>query len=475
MKQSVQQLLRDKPVARWSVLVLMASTMLFAYMFVDILSPLKDLLESYKGWDSESFGRFAGSEMFLNVFFFFLIFAGVILDKMGARRTAILSGVVMVIGAITKYYAVSEAFAGSSLETWFTNNFNLPKTWWNVTPFFEGMPASAKLASIGFMIFGCGVEMAGITVSRAIVKWFQGYELAMAMGVEMAIARLGVAAAVLLGPRIAKIGGIVDISRPVLLCVVLVLVGLMSFICFFIMDKKLDDQIGHSTEEKDDPFKFADLGRLFGSPTFLIVALLCALYYSAIFPFQKYAINMLQCNLNISADDAGLIFFWFPLGAAAITPFLGNFLDRKGKGASMLMLGAVLMISCHLLFAFLPHFGGAKFVVAIASIVLLGISFSLVPAALWPSVPKLVDNKLLGSAYAVIFWIQNIGLYSFPMIIGAVLASSNRGITDPLKYDYTNPMLLFACLGIAALFLGFVLKAMDKKKGYGFEEPNIKK
>lgn len=470
----LQKTMRDKPALRWTVLVLIASTMLFAYMFVDILSPLKDLLESEKHWDSEAYGRFAGSEMFLNVFFFFLIFAGIILDKMGARRTALLSGVVMVIGAFVKYYAVSPSFEGSVLANWFESSFNLPKTWWNVTPFFEGMPASAKMASIGFMIFGCGVEMAGITVSRAIVKWFQGYELAMAMGVEMAIARLGVAAAVLLGPRIAKMNGIVDLSMPVLLCVALIFIGLIFFFSFFLMDKKLDAEIGHNTEEKDDPFKLSDLGNLFKSPTFIIVALLCALYYSAIFPFQKYAINMLQCNLNITSDTAGWIFFWFPLGAAAITPFLGNFLDKKGKGATMLIVGACLMIACHLLFAFLPHFGSLKFVIAITSIVLLGISFSLVPAALWPSVPKLVDNKLLGSAYAVIFWIQNIGLYSFPMIIGSVLKSSNPNVTDPLQYDYTNPMLVFATLGIVALLFGFILKFMDKKKGYGLEEPNIK-
>ncbi|KGN88909.1 transporter [Porphyromonas crevioricanis] len=474
MDQTVQTM-RDKPLLRWTVLILLASTMLFAYMFVDILSPLQAMLTTNKGWSPVDYGNFAGSEMFLNVFFFFLIFAGIILDKMGARRTAILSGVVMVIGAFLKYYAVSSAFEGSAAEAFFTNNFNLPKAWWNVTPFFEGMAPSAKMASVAFMIFGCGVEMAGITVSRAIVKWFQGYELAMAMGVEMAIARLGVAAAVLLGPRIADMSGLVDVSRPVLLCAALMCIGLLSFFAFFFMDKKLDAEIGHSTEEKDDPFKFKDLGRLFGSKTFLIVALLCMLYYSAIFPFQKYAINMLQCNLNMSSEDAGWIFFFFPLGAAAITPFLGNFLDHKGKGATMLMLGAILMISCHSLFAFLPHFAGAKTVIAFLAIILLGISFSLVPAALWPSVPKLVEGKLLGSAYAVIFWIQNIGLYSFPMIIGNVLRSSNPNVEDPLQYNYMNPMLVFASLGIAALILGFWLKAEDRRKGYGLELPNIKK
>lgn len=182
---------------------------------------------------------------------------------------------------------------------------------------------------------------------------------------------------------------------------------------------------------------------------------------------------MLQCNLDFTAEQAGLIFFVFPLGAAAITPFLGNYLDKKGKGATMLILGAILMIICHLSFAFLLP-ATKSVVVAYMGIILLGVSFSLVPAALWPSVPKLVDSRLLGSAYAVIFWIQNIGLYAFPMIIGSVLQSTNPGVTNPLEYNYTVPMILFASLGVLALVLGFCLKAEDKKKGYGLEMPNIK-
>ncbi|KGN71369.1 nitrate/nitrite transporter [Porphyromonas sp. COT-239 OH1446] len=475
MTEQVKLTMRDKPLYRWAALILLSATMFFAYMFVDVLSPLQANLQELRGWDPSAYGHFAGSEMFLNVFVFFLIFAGIILDTIGARRTAILSGVVMVLGALVKYFAISEAFIGSSAEAWFSNNLNFPSEWWNITPFYAGMPASAKMAAVGFMIFGCGVEMAGITVSRAIVKWFRGYEMALAMGLEMAIARIGVAVVVLLGPKALGMGGVIDISRPVLLCTALVFIGLLSLIAFFFMDRKLDREVGASNEEKDDPFKPKDLVSLFTSPTFLIVALLCVLYYSAIFPFQKYAINMLQCNLQISAEDAGMIFFWFPLGAAAITPFLGNFLDRRGKGASMLIIGAVLMIVCHLTFAFLPHISSSLATpVALGAIVLLGISFSLVPASLWPSVPKLVDERLLGSAYAVIFWIQNIGLYSLPMVIGAVLRSSNPGVEDPLLYNYTQPMLVFASLGVAALVLAFVLKAMDRKKGYGLELPNVK-
>lgn len=471
MVETFQKKLSDSPAWRWTALVLLASAMFFAYIFVDILSPLQEFLQTQHGWDPIAYGRFAGSEPFLNVFVFFLIFAGIILDKMGVRFTAILSGAVMVVGASINYYALTEGFEASSLKVWFDNNLNLPLAAWNVTPFYDGMPASAKLSAIGFMIFGCGAEMAGITVSRGIVKWFKGKEMALAMGIEMAIARVGVAVVVIASPAIASIHPI-DVSRPVAYELLLLIIGLICFIVYGFMDKKLDAQ--GVEEEKDDPFKVSDIGKILSLKMFWIVALLCVLYYSAIFPFQKYAINMLQCNLNFTAEQAGMVFFVFPLGAAAVTPFLGNYLDRHGKGASMLILGALLMVVCHLVFAFVVP-ATQSVIITYAAIILLGISFSLVPAALWPSVPKLIDDKLIGSAYALIFWIQNIGLYAFPMIIGSVLRSSNPGVTDPLKYNYTVPMLVFASLGVIALILGFLLKALDKKKGYGLEEPNIQK
>lgn len=471
MVETFQKKLSDSPAWRWTALVLLASAMFFAYIFVDILSPLQEFLQTQHGWDPIAYGHFAGSEPFLNVFVFFLIFAGIILDKMGVRFTAILSGVVMVVGASINYYALTEGFEASSLKVWFDNNLNLPLAAWNVTPFYDGMPASAKLSAIGFMIFGCGAEMAGITVSRGIVKWFKGKEMALAMGIEMAIARVGVAVVVIASPAIASIHPI-SVSRPVAYELLLLIIGLICFIVYGFMDKKLDAQ--GVEEEKDDPFKVSDIGKILSLKMFWIVALLCVLYYSAIFPFQKYAINMLQCNLNFTAERAGMVFFVFPLGAAAVTPFLGNYLDRHGKGASMLILGAMLMVVCHLVFAFVVP-ATQSVIITYAAIILLGISFSLVPAALWPSVPKLIDDKLIGSAYALIFWIQNIGLYAFPMIIGSVLRSSNPGVTDPLKYNYTVPMLVFASLGVIALILGFLLKALDKKKGYGLEQPNIQK
>ena len=549
MTEKVATLLRDKASARWTALILLAMAMFFSYVFMDILSPIKDLLESTRGWDPDAFGTYAGSETFLNVFIFFLIIAGIILDKMGVRFTAILSGLVMLVGATINWYAVTESFMGSSLKVWFDNHLNYIPLFdeLGVSPFYEVMPASAKLSAIGFMVFGCGVEMAGITVSRGIVEWFKGKEMALAMGSEMALARLGVATCMIFSPVIAKMFGRIDVSRSVAFGVILLIIALVMFIVYFFMDRKLDAQTGEAEEK--EPFKVKDIGTILSSSGFWLVALLCVLYYSAIFPFQKYAVNMLQCNLTFEAlpegsfwssntvaiiqyvvmlvvaataftsnfskgiakyvllivsivslvvfclmayhrQSAESIFAVFPLLAVGITPILGKFVDNKGKAATMLMLGSILLIVCHLTFAFvLPMFRGNQVggvVVAFVTILILGSSFSLVPASLWPSVPKLVDSKVIGSAYALIFWIQNIGLWLFPMLIGKVLKSSNPQIVEQLNagtidaetaatsYNYTNPLIMLACLGVAAFVLGFVLKIVDKKKNLGLELPNIK-
>jgi len=467
MTERVQKNLSDSPAIRWTALILISSVMFFAYMFVDVLSPLQTMLEKAPlNWTADTYGTFAGSEYFLNVFAFFLIFAGIILDKMGVRFTAILSGIVMVVGASIKLYAISPAFSegGGAL-------YNLLNSFWT------SFPATAKLASLGFMIFGCGVEMAGITVSKAIVKWFTGKELALAMGLEMAIARLGVFAVFRMSPWLAESGAI---TTPVAICCLLLCIGLLNFTIYFFLDRKLDKQIGEMNEEPEEPFKVSDIGKLFTSKTFLIVAFLCVLYYSAIFPFQKFATNMLESRLDISSADAASLFSWFPIGAMVLTPLLGSFLDHKGKGASMLMLGAILMTVCHLIFAIYPLSSDSKWI-AYMAIIVLGVSFSLVPAALWPSVPKLVENRYLGSAYSVIFWIQNIGLMLFPVIIGKALSFANPGVAEAIQagqdasYDYTLPMLIFASLGIFAFILGIWLKIEDRKKGYGLELPNIKK
>ena len=447
--------MNDKWYLRWGALILIASMMFFAYMFVDVMSPLKSLIESERGWSSSTFGTYAASEYFLNVFVAFLIFAGIILDKMGIRFTGLLSASLMVIGAGIKYIGISDWFQATEFCAWLGS-------WWT------SFPASAKVASFGFMIFGCGCEMAGTTVSKAIAKWFEGKEMALAMGMEMAIARLGVFAVMWLAPMVS---GWFDQSvvAPVAFCTVLLIVGLLNYAIFVLMDQKFDKELIASGEKKEEAseeeFQIKDLGKIFSSKMFWLVALLCVLYYSAIFPFQRYAPNFLEVTLGIDAESAARLFSCFPVLAMCLTPFLGALLDFKGKGATMLMVGAVIMIACHLSFAFLlPAFPSKA--LALLLVVTLGVSFSLVPAALWPSVPKIIDAKILGSAYCVIFWIQNIGLCLVPLLIGTVLDATGT---------YVAPMVIFSSFGVLAFIMSFYLKIEDKKKGYGLELPNIKK
>ena len=447
--------MNDSPVARWSVLILVALMMFFAYMFVDVMSPLKSLVESSLGWNSGVFGTYAASEYILNVCGF-LIIAGVILDKLGVRFSGVLSAGLMVLGAAIKFVGVSDWFQTTQFAQWLGS-------WW------VEMPASAKMASLGFMIFGCGCEMEGTNVSKILAKWFKGKEMALAMGLEMAIARLGVFGAMWIAPAISNKFG-ASIMAPVGFCAALLVIGLINFIIFGIMDRKFDSQLveaGLATEEKspEDEFHVSDLGAIFKSKMFWIVALLCVLYYSAIFPFQRYATNFIEETLSIPNDEAAHLFSFFPVLAMVLTPLLGMFLDRVGKGASMLMAGACVMIVCHLSFAFLLPVLPYKWFATLL-IVVLGVSFSLVPAALWPSVPKIIDEKILGSAYCLIFWVQNIGLCLVPVLIGNLREATG---------GYLVPMIVFAALGVLAFVFSLLLKKEDKKKGYGLELPNIQK
>ena len=456
MVAQLKQTLRDSAAARWTVLILVASMMFFAYMFVDILSPLASLLNETLSWDQGVFGTYAAGEYLLNVFGF-LIFAGIILDKMGVRFTGLLSASLMVIGAGIKYFGIS--WADANTVAWLN-------AWW------PSMPGSAKLAMFGFMIFGCGCEMAGTTASKILAKWFKGKEMALAMGLEMAIARLGVFGAMWLSPMLSQrfaVDGTNSVVAPLLFASLLLVVGLLNFFVFTIMDTRFDAELvaaGETTDLKDpeDEFHVSDLKQIFSSKMFWIIALLCVLYYSAIFPFQRFATNFLEETLSISNAEAAGLFKWFPILAMVLTPFLGAFIDYKGKGASMMLLGAVIMILCHGVFAFvLPAYPSKA--LALVTILVLGVSFSLVPASMWPSVPKIIDEKVLGSAYCLIFWVQNVGLCLVPLLIGKLRVATN---------GYLVPMIVFASFGVMAFLLSLALKVEDKKKGYGLELPNKK-
>ncbi len=462
----IRKTLKDSAGARWTALLLIASTMFFGYFFIDVVAPLQTMLETDYKWSPEVFGMLGGSEFFLNVFAGFLILSGIILDKMGIRFTLITSATTMVVGAALKYYALTPGFA----DTAFAGFLNSFITW---------VPASAKLAFVGFAIFGVGIEMAGITVSKTIVKWFKGKELALAMGLEMAIARLGVFAVFRLTPIFAENGGP---SNSVFWGLLFLCIGFLTFLIFTFMDARLDKQIGANNvgEEPEEAFRISDLKKIITNPGFLAISGLCVLFYAAIFPFQKFATDMLASKLSLDIKTAAAYFSYFPIGAMILTPFMGAFLDFKGKGASMMLYGAILLTVSHLIFALTPN---EIFTVpiALATIVILGTAFSLVPASMWPSIPKIVEDRYLGSAYGLIFYIQNIGLLLVPILIGWAVTQSNPGVAEQIaagvegaKYNYTVPELIFAGFGVAAIILSFVLKAVDRKKGYGLELPNKK-
>lgn len=462
--EQIKTALNESKAARWTALFLIAFSMLAAYFFVDMLAPLQQLLEVYYKWNPEVYGTFSGSEYYLNMFGFLLV-SGIILDKMGIRFTGVFSTLLMLLGGAVKLYALTDYFNAGGFGFDFLNSF------------MPWMPASAKLASIGYAIFGIGVEMCGITVSKTIVKWFKGKELALAMGMEMATARMGASGAFFFSALIAD--GVP--SRSVVVGCALLFIGMLTFLTYVVtFDKKFDKEMGLDKKGNDgseEEFKLSDLGKIVTNKAFWYISLLCVLFYSAVFPFLKYAVNMMQNKLDISAETGGLISGLLPVGTILLTPIIGNYIDKKGKAASTMMLGATLLFVSHLIFAIAPP----SMPLYIFAILVLGVAFSLVPASLWPSVPKVVEERYLGSAYAVVFLIQNWGLGLIPAMIGIILTAVNPGVADALaagdtaaRYDYTIPMLVFASLGVFALFFGYLLRGEDKKKGYGLEAPNIK-
>lgn len=467
MTEIIKTTLRESKAARWTALILVSLTMLGAYFFVDMMAPLQSLLERSYHWQPDTYGFFSGSEYMLNVFGF-LIISGILLDKMGIRFTGMTAATTMLIGGVVKFYGLTHYFNDGGFGFEFFDSF------------LTSMPASAKVAALGYAIFGIGVEMAGITVSKTIVKWFKGKELALAMGMEMATARMGASIAFFFSGAVAGVDTPIENPiKSIYLGLALLTMGFLTFLVYIFMDARLDAQEGEEkVADSSEEFKLSDLGKILTNRGFLLISLLCVLFYSGIFPFLKYAVNMMQNKLAISGTIAGYIAGLLPVGTILLTPLVGSYLDRKGKGATLMIFGALLMVTAHLIFAFVPL---NKFL-AIFAIVILGIAFSLVPASMWPSVPKIVEDRYLGSAYALVFWIQNIGLMFFPWFIGVTLKWANPGVSERIAsgdvtaiYNYTVPMVVFAILGFCAIGLGFLLKMEDKKKNYGLELPNINK
>jgi MFS family permease len=571
--ETITNTLRDSKVARWSALAVVSFTMLCGYYLTDVMAPLKGLLEGQLNWNSSEFGFFTSAYGWFNVFLLMLIVGGIILDKMGVRFTGLMAASIMVAGTFLKYFAVS--------------THTLDGQMWHILWF--DVKAQVFLAALGFAIFGVGVEIAGITVSKIIVKWFKGKEMALAMGLEMATARMGTALALSTSVPIAK--GFNSVSAPILVCLIMLCIGLISFFIYTFMDKKLDASqaaFNKATNvvDTEEAFRIRDILKIITNKGWWYIAILCVLFYSAVFPFLKYATDLMVQKFHINEDWAGIIPAMLPFGTILLTPLFGNMYDRKGKGATIMILGAVLLIIVHIIFTipFLNHW-----VIAILLIIVLGIGFSLVPSAMWPSVPKIIPEKQLGTAYSLVFWVQNWGLMGVPALIGwvlnkycfigyfavagtgfvttqgahisqvvtenqksytinevglisrknvdqkiaqliksddgkisAIITTANDTIStgfiskkslkkavkkqeikvtqyyynesEPIEnfvdtegrtvskfnnvfsfYNYTRPMMIFTGLGLLALLFAFLLKAEDKKKGYGLELPNIKK
>lgn len=466
MVEKIQKTLRDSKTARWTALGIVAFSMLCGYYLTDIMAPLKGLLENQLSWNSNEYGFFTSAYGWFNVFLFMLIIGGIILDKMGIRFTGLMATSVMVIGASLKYYAIS--------------THSLDGVTWHILWF--DMKAQVMLAALGFAIFGVGVEVAGITVSKTIVKWFKGKEMALAMGLEMATARIGTALALSTSVPIAEHFG--HVSKPILIALLLLCIGLIGFIVYIFMDKKLDKEQAeynrtNNIVNEEEAFRISDIFKIITNKGWWYIALLCVLFYSAVFPFLKYATDLMVQKFNVNQEWAGIIPAMLPFGTILLTPFFGNLYDRKGKGATIMIIGSILLIFVHTMFT-IPFIN--QWFMAIFLIIVLGIGFSLVPSAMWPSVPKIIPENQLGTAYSLIFWVQNWGLMGVPYLIGWVLDkycvigyTAVPGGKAVAMYNYTIPMLIFTCFGLLALVFAILLKAEDKKKGYGLELPNIKK
>ena len=504
--QKLQKRLNDSKAMRWSALIIVSLTMMMAYFFTDVMGPLEaplttkgklvyfdngtymsasTLMEQCPsianedeitvgttyftestnengdtasqqltvsstikglGWSNGDYGIFSGAYGYINVFLLMLFFGGIILDKMGVRFTGVMSTALMFIGAAIKWYAVDNGFSGEMF----------------------GLPTQVVIACLGFAIYGMGCEIAGITVTKVIAKWFTGHEMALAMGLQVALARVGTACALFFALPIAQKAGAV--SAPVMFGASALCIGLISYIVYCVMDKKLDNSVAadqSATTESEEQFKFSDLKVIFCNQGFWLITLLCLIFYAAVFPFLKFATNLMIIKYGVTPDLAGMIPGLLPFGTMLLTPLFGSLYDKIGKGATLMIIGSVLLTIVHILFA-MPLLNVWWFAVII--MILLGIAFSLVPSAMWPSVPKIIPMKQLGSAYAIIFYIQNIGLSMVPVLIGNVIAANTANGTT----DYTMPMSIFALFGAIAVIISTLLKIVDKKKGYGLEKSNIK-
>ncbi len=448
---------------RWTVLFIAAFVMMMGYVFWDIVSPLSTTLktpvtEGGMGWTAAEYGFYAGSYSIFNIFLLMLFWGGIILDKCGIRFTGILATGMMLAGAIINFHAVH--FISP------TGYVDLPFSLFGLIP--THIKTQVLVASLGFGMFGVGCDITGITISKIVTKWFTGYELASAMGIQVAMARLGTASAISMSPVIANAYGL---SAPILAGAALLLMGFVMFIVYIFMDKHYDrisvDKKAADDADRDE-FSFRDFVKVLRNPGFWLIAILCVMFYSSLRPFLKFATDLLINKYGIAPVTAGWITSILPYGTIVLTPLFGMVYDRVGRGSTLMLIGCVIVTVCHIFLA-LPIINTTW--VASITMILYGVSFSLVPSAMWPSVPKIVPLKQLGTAYSIIYFVQNIGLMLVPMLVGNIIGQHTAADGH---VDYTIPMLVFSAFGGGAILFALLLMIVDRKKGYGLHEANIK-
>ena len=458
--------LRESKSARWFVLILVSFTMMCMYYLTDAMAPLQERLQANLSWTASDYGLFTSGYGWFNVFLLMLVFSGMILDKMGVRFTGVLSIGIMLIGGLIKYWAISGHVTGM---------YELTIGSWHM---IEPTTKSALVAGLGFAIFGVGCEMFGIAANKAVVRWFRGKEMALAIGLNTSTGRIGTALAMFTPIPLVKLTG--NIGAPVILSLFLLGLGLLVFILFIFMDLKLDKEEASAGLITKEDFNFTNVIEIARNRAFWYITILCVLFYSAVFPFIKYATNMIVQKFGITDSFAGYIPALLPFSALLLTPVFGSLFDKKGKGATIMIVGSILLLCVHLLFA-IPSLN--SFPIAIGLVMVLGVAFSMVPSAMWPSIAKIIPENKLGTAYAMTFWVQNWGLMGVPLLIGVVLdkycitGTINKLVDGKeqviTQYNYMIPMLIFACFGALAIVFAYLLRAEDRKMGYGLEKPNI--
>ncbi|HJZ40832.1 MAG TPA: MFS transporter [Bacteroidales bacterium] len=457
--QEEHKSLRELTYVRWGVLLIVSLIMAANYYFYDALSPLKDLMQSRLGFSNQQYGFLQSTYSISNVFLFMAVIGGILLDKWGIRFTGIGFTCFMAAGSILTYYGSSETFRNGGPGYDFFNSF------------MTGFSPEFKLMTVGYFFFGLGAETSIVVITTIVVKWFKGKELALALGLNLAVARLGQAMSFYFSSNLST----EDFwNRPIFLSACLLSTAFLFFLIYSLIDFRLDRQIKFRLQLDDaGKFKISDVLKIIRIPSFIYITLLCVTFYSAFFPFLKYATDLLHNKFSITTALAGKLTSIPIFCTVLFTPFFGWIADIKGKSASMMVFSSILLIVAHLTLTF-------TMINPIIPMALLGIAFSLIPAAMWPGVAKIIDQNKLGTAYGIMFSVQNFGLWLFPILIGIILDRSNPGVTAAMveegaaKYNYTYAILMLAMIGVVGIVFALLLKREDKTSGFGLELPNKK-